>query len=292
MNGISVNIDVPSGAPTLGHRCAGKNLARHPGPVTHAPGQGLGEKLLPGLHRVRNEGLHRLGQEQERSVQPDVLAHRHLKAAGVTWGYGQEEKCWNRQRRLLEDVRIFCSLSSDERDQLAGEMTHVDYQADEVILASGEVADRLMIISAGVVSVAIHDDEKLVEAGRLGPGEVMGEEGIPADRHSGESFAASPAVACSALKEPCSVISLSNWANEKRLEPPGRPARGNSRNLGAPGHAQPDDQRTRSLERHDRWLSRGFHPQAVQRGGAGMGECQRLWARFYSQLSEHLFTPF
>lgn len=67
-------------------------------------------------------------------------------------------------------------------------MTPVDYQADEVILAFGEVADCLMIISTGVVSVAIHDDEKLVEAGRMGPGEVMGEEGILADKPSRGEF--------------------------------------------------------------------------------------------------------
>jgi hypothetical protein len=116
------------------------------------------------------------------------LAHRHLEAAGVSWGQGQEEQRWNRPRQLLEDVRIFRSLSSDERDRVAGEMRPVDYQADEVILAFGEVAECLMIISTGVVSVAIHDDEKLVEAGRMGPGEVLGEEGILADKPSRGEF--------------------------------------------------------------------------------------------------------
>ncbi|WP_166363404.1 mechanosensitive ion channel family protein [Pseudomonas akapageensis] len=106
------------------------------------------------------------------------LAHRHLQAAGVSWGSGQDNQPWSRQRQLLEDVRIFRSLSSEERDQLACEMIPVDYQADEVILAFGEVADCLMIISTGVVSVSIHDGEKLIEAVRLGPAEVMGEEGI------------------------------------------------------------------------------------------------------------------
>ena len=116
------------------------------------------------------------------------LAHRHLEAAGVTWGYGQDEQHWNRQRRLLEDVRIFRSLNNEERDRVADEMTPVDYQADEVILAFGEVSDCLMIISTGVVSVSIHDDEKLVEVGRMGPGEVLGEEGILADRPSRGEF--------------------------------------------------------------------------------------------------------
>jgi small-conductance mechanosensitive channel len=116
------------------------------------------------------------------------LAHRHLEAAGVSWASGQVEQLWNRQRRLLEDVRIFRSLSNDERDRLADEMTPVDYQADQVILAFGEVADCLMIISTGVVSVSIHDGEMLIEAGRMGPGEVLGEEGILADSPSRGEF--------------------------------------------------------------------------------------------------------
>ncbi|MFS2069727.1 mechanosensitive ion channel domain-containing protein [Pseudomonas sp. CT11-2] len=116
------------------------------------------------------------------------LAHRHLEAAGVSWDAGQENQPWNRQRQLLEDVRIFRSLSSDERERLASDMTPVDYQADEVILAIGEVADCLMVISTGVVSVSIHDGEKLIEAMRMGPGEVMGEEGILAAGPSRAEF--------------------------------------------------------------------------------------------------------
>jgi small-conductance mechanosensitive channel len=116
------------------------------------------------------------------------LAHRHLEAAGVVWGYGKEEQRWNRQRRLLEDVRIFRSLNNDERERVADAMTPVDYKADQVILAFGEVADCLMIISTGVVSVSIHDGEKLIEAGRMGPGEVLGEEGILADSPSRGEF--------------------------------------------------------------------------------------------------------
>ncbi|MDR9750230.1 mechanosensitive ion channel family protein [Pseudomonas sp. SZMC_28357] len=106
------------------------------------------------------------------------LAHRHLESSGVSWAVGPDHQPWSRQRRLLEDVRIFRSLGIEERDRLATDMKPVDYQADQVILAFDEVADCLMIISTGVVSVAIHDGEKMIEAGRLGPGEVMGEEGI------------------------------------------------------------------------------------------------------------------
>nr|WP_256345025.1 hypothetical protein [Pseudomonas gingeri] len=41
-----------------------------------------------------------------------------------------------------------------------------------------------MIISTGVVSVSIQDAEKRVEAMRIGPGEVMGEEGVLAESRS------------------------------------------------------------------------------------------------------------
>ncbi|WP_422775953.1 mechanosensitive ion channel family protein [Pseudomonas mediterranea] len=116
------------------------------------------------------------------------LAHRHLEASGVIWGSGPAAEPWSRQRQLLEDVRIFRSLNNDERERLADDMTPVDYQADEVILAFGEVADCLMVISSGVVSVSIHDGEKMVEAGRMGPGEILGEEGILAANPSRGEF--------------------------------------------------------------------------------------------------------
>ena len=116
------------------------------------------------------------------------LAHRHLEASGVTWGSGPAAQAWTRQRRLLEEVRIFRSLSQDDRDRLAAEMKPVDYQADQVILAFADVADSLMVISTGVVSVSIHDGERFIEAGRLGPGEVIGEEGILGDGRSRGEF--------------------------------------------------------------------------------------------------------
>lgn len=116
------------------------------------------------------------------------LAHRHLEASGISWGLAPGIQAWSRPRRLLEDVRVFRSLGIEERDRLAGHMTPVDYQANEVLLAFGEVADCLMILSTGVVSVSIHDGERLVEAGRMGPGEVLGEEGILAEAHSRGEF--------------------------------------------------------------------------------------------------------
>lgn len=114
------------------------------------------------------------------------LAHRHLEAAGVSWG--TTAPAWSRQRQLLEEARVMRALSVEERDRLAEAMTPVDFQANQVLLAFDEIADGLLIIATGVVSVAIHDGERVVEAGRMGPGEVMGEEGILADGRSRGQF--------------------------------------------------------------------------------------------------------
>ncbi len=116
------------------------------------------------------------------------LAHRHLEAAGVSWCVAPDVQAWSRPRRLLEDVRVFRSLSVDDRNRLAEHMTAVDYQANEVLLAFDAVSDCLMIISTGVVSVSIHDGERFIEAGRMGPGEVLGEEGILSEGRSRGEF--------------------------------------------------------------------------------------------------------
>ncbi|MGF6594789.1 mechanosensitive ion channel domain-containing protein [Pseudomonas sp. 2835] len=107
------------------------------------------------------------------------LAHRHLEAAGVVWNSdSQPGQMWNRQRALLEDVRIFRSLSNEEKDNLSQRMTAVEYLADQVILGVGDSSDFLLVIGTGVVSVGIRDGDKQLEAGRMGPGEVLGVEGL------------------------------------------------------------------------------------------------------------------
>ncbi|CAK9892203.1 MULTISPECIES: mechanosensitive ion channel family protein [Pseudomonas] len=107
------------------------------------------------------------------------LAHRHLEAAGVVWNSEtQPGQMWNRQRALIEDVRIFRSLSNEEKDNLSQRMTAVEYLADQVILGVGDSSDYLLVIGTGVVSVSIRDGDKQLEAGRMGPGEVLGVEGL------------------------------------------------------------------------------------------------------------------
>ncbi|MDP9523903.1 mechanosensitive ion channel family protein [Pseudomonas putida] len=106
------------------------------------------------------------------------LAHRHLEASGVMWNVDLALPPRSRQREVLDEVRVFRSLSDEERDALSQRMTAVEYLADQVILGVGEHSEHLLVIGSGVVSASVRDGDKRIEAGRMGPGEVLGIEGI------------------------------------------------------------------------------------------------------------------
>ena len=85
-------------------------------------------------------------------------------------------------------MKIFRSLSEDERDQLAQSMVAQQYAAGQVVLELGEVPDSLLVIATGVVSATVPDGAGQTEAGRMGPSEVMGEQSILADTPSQATF--------------------------------------------------------------------------------------------------------
>ncbi|MDD0976651.1 mechanosensitive ion channel family protein [Pseudomonas fontis] len=118
--------------------------------------------------------------EQKTEVRNQMfdLAHRHLEAAGVVWNADTSPQPWNRQRALLENVRIFRSLSTEEKDSLSQRMTSVEYPADQVILGVDQASESVLVIGTGVVSASVHNGDALIEAGRMGPGEVLGLEGL------------------------------------------------------------------------------------------------------------------
>jgi CRP-like cAMP-binding protein len=89
---------------------------------------------------------------------------------------------------LLDEVKVFRSLSEDERDQLAQSMVPQQYAAGQVVLELGEVPDSLMVIATGVVSATVPDGNGQTEAGRMGPSEVMGEQSILTDTPSQATF--------------------------------------------------------------------------------------------------------
>ena len=188
VHGVSVTLAVPSGvAPRLVLEALEKALqgtqALLPG---HAPKVSIKSSQLEfNEYELKGYVASRSARSGVRNLMFD-LAHRHLEAAGVTWG--NRVQAWSRQRQLLEEARVMRALSVEERDRLAEAMTPVDFQANQVLLAFDEIADGLLIIATGVISVAVHDGERVVEAGRMGPGEVMGEEGILADARSRGQF--------------------------------------------------------------------------------------------------------
>ena len=118
------------------------------------------------------------------------LAHRHLQAAGILRGNEPQEVAHSPQRALLDDVKIFRSLSADDKDRLAEQMQPLAVSAGQVVLELGEVSEQLLVIGTGVVSAAVPDGERFVEAGRMGPGEIMGEQGIIHDTPSQARFTA------------------------------------------------------------------------------------------------------
>ena len=118
------------------------------------------------------------------------LAHRHLQAAGILRGNEPQEVAHSRQRALLDDVKIFRSLSAEEKDRLAEHMQPLGVSTGQVVLELGEVSEQLLVIGTGVVSAAVPDGERFVEAGRMGPGEIMGEQGIIHDAPSQARFTA------------------------------------------------------------------------------------------------------
>ena len=69
-------------------------------------------------------------------------------------------------------------------------MTLNAYRAGEMILPAGEVSDHLFIVESGVVSVMLTKGGHKVEAGRMGPGEVIGEAGILSDQAALADFSA------------------------------------------------------------------------------------------------------
>ncbi|VVO18937.1 mechanosensitive ion channel family protein [Pseudomonas fluorescens] len=122
-----------------------------------------------------------MGQKREVRNQLFDLAFRHLKASGVSVLSTVENAApanFSRPRALLESSNIFSTLRQEEKDTFSQNMKLQTFRAGEMILPSGEVSDHLFIIESGVVSVALSRGGSKFEAGRMGPGEVIGEAGI------------------------------------------------------------------------------------------------------------------
>ena len=134
-----------------------------------------------------------MGLKRETRNQLYDLAYRHLQAAGVgllSATEGSTPPAVSGARALLERSTIFSTLRQEEKDTFSQNMTLHTYRAGEMILAAGEVSDHLFIIESGVVSVLLIKDGHTFEAGRMGPGEVIGESGILSDQAALADFSA------------------------------------------------------------------------------------------------------
>lgn len=133
-----------------------------------------------------------LGKRGEARNQLFDLAHRHLEAAGISrFAEGlAPAPTVSRARELLDEVKIFQALNGDAKDQLADAMSGKEFTAGQRIIDLGERAEHLLIIGTGVVSAEVPDGDGFLEVGRMGPGEIMGEQSIIADEPSTVRFTA------------------------------------------------------------------------------------------------------
>ena len=190
MHGVSISIQVPNHIrprrvlDALERTLQGSSrLLSNPAPkaVLKEAGESMSEYVVSGF-------IAELGKKSEVRNQLFDLAHRHLEAAGISRRLDGVIEPTTRARTLLDEVKIFRSLSDDERDQLAQSMVAQQYAAGQVVLGLEEVPESLMVIATGVVSATVPDGAGHTEAGRMGPSEVMGEQSILGDTPSEATF--------------------------------------------------------------------------------------------------------
>ncbi|AHF68861.1 MULTISPECIES: mechanosensitive ion channel family protein [Pseudomonas] len=192
MHGVSISIQVPNHIrprrvlDALDRTLQGSSsllLSPAPKAVLKEAGESMSEYVASGF-------IADLSKKGEVRNQLFDLAHRHLEAAGIVRQLDGSSEPTSRARTLLEEVKVFRSLSEPERDRLAQHMTAQQYSAGQVVLDFDEVADYLFVIATGVVSASVANGNEQVEAGRMGPSEVMGEQSILADTPSEARFTA------------------------------------------------------------------------------------------------------
>jgi small-conductance mechanosensitive channel len=192
LHGVSISIQVPNHIrprrvlDALDRTLQGSSsLLLNPAPkaVLKEAGETMSEYVASGF-------IAELGKKGEVRNQLFDLAHRHLEAAGISRQPDGVIEPSSRARALLDEVKIFRSLSAEERDHLAHNMVAQQFAAGDVVLDLEEVPDSLFVIATGVVSATVPDGNTQVEAGRMGPSEVMGEQSILADTPSQARFTA------------------------------------------------------------------------------------------------------
>jgi len=131
-----------------------------------------------------------LAQRGEVRSQLFDLAHRHLEAAGISRLLDGPVAPTSRARTLLDEVKIFRVLGMEDKDRLAEGTVAKTYAAGQVIMELDELSESLLVIATGVVSAAVPEGDTMVEVGRMGPSEIMGEMAVLGDVPSTVRFTA------------------------------------------------------------------------------------------------------
>ncbi|AZF26806.1 mechanosensitive ion channel family protein [Pseudomonas sp. R2-60-08W] len=122
------------------------------------------------------------------------IAYRHLRASGVDIANSAEIPVAGITRFVLDDVRIFASFTSEDKDRLAMNLLSTWLATGDFVLKANAISEYLLVIGSGVVSVQLNDGAHWVEVARMGPGEVLGEEGVMDNKPNGAQFIALSAV--------------------------------------------------------------------------------------------------
>ena len=117
------------------------------------------------------------------------LIHRHFALADIQLAAPQGQpliaradealrKQKSEAERVLEQVSIFASLTSEERAALSARLKPHRYDSGEILLQPGTVLQSLFLINSGVLSVTQQRGVGEVELLRLGPSDHFGEIGL------------------------------------------------------------------------------------------------------------------
>lgn len=115
---------------------------------------------------------------------------------------GEKSRAGSGSRKLLNAIRLFSSLTEDEKDGLATSMRRLNFLKGEIIAHHNAALTSLIIIKSGVVVVEEPDGETGKELDRLAPGDLFGEGGVLLGAvEVGEKRALTPVVAYEIAKE-------------------------------------------------------------------------------------------
>jgi len=130
-----------------------------------------------------------LGSVAETQNELFDLIHRHFALADIQLAAPQGQpliaradealrKQKSEAERVLEQVSIFASLTSEERAALSARLKPHRYDSGEKLLQPGTVLQSLFLINSGVLSVTQQRGVGEVELLRLGPSDHFGEIGL------------------------------------------------------------------------------------------------------------------